>query len=271
MPSRYEYERAIRRSGLPPLSRLLALTIATWADPDTGRIPPQHQPAQSVLLEATGLAKGTFLTHRATLVERGWLRYDSPTSEQARRDHAQNVYFILLPAGSAADLAKADIADASTDSEARSGADLGQELTQPRSAVDLAKTGQTPTTEARSAPDPGQELTTRVPYVVSSKDSLDRFEEFWSAYPRKIAKPNGRKAWLAAMKRKADPDAVIAAATAHATAWRVAGTEKQWIPHPSTWLNGERYADDASDLPAALPAAPAQRPLWRDPSERGTF
>lgn len=37
MPGRLEYERAIRRSNLPWQSRHLALTIATWADLETGR------------------------------------------------------------------------------------------------------------------------------------------------------------------------------------------------------------------------------------------
>jgi hypothetical protein len=164
MPGRFEYERAIRRSGLPPLSRLLALTIATWADLESGIIPPAHQPAQSVLLEATGLSKGAFLTHRTTLVKEGWVRFTSPDPDKARREHAQNEYFIHIPARSPADLAPA----------------------KARSAGDLAKPGKSPQTgaEARSGDDPafkgarsgadlelgqeltqglGQELTTRVP------------------------------------------------------------------------------------------------------------
>lgn len=101
MPSRFEFERAIRRSGLPPLARLLALTIATWADAETGSISLKNQPAQSVLLEATGMSKVAFLTHRKTLVGDGWLKCVSPDRVKAQKEHAQNVYSILIPAGKA--------------------------------------------------------------------------------------------------------------------------------------------------------------------------
>ena len=49
MPSRFEFERAVRSSELAPLSRLLALTVATWADVRTGIIPDRLQPSLSTL------------------------------------------------------------------------------------------------------------------------------------------------------------------------------------------------------------------------------
>ena len=175
MPSRFEFERAVRRSGLPPLSRLLALTLATWAEVDTAVIPEDHQPAQSVLLQATGMAKGTFLSHRTNLVKAGWISYASPTVQAARRDHEQCVYAIHIPAGarSGADLAKG--AETRT-SKARSGADLGQEMTQPGSGDDPAKSDESEETEARSAPDLGQGLTTRVPGESGSTSSPSRLD-----------------------------------------------------------------------------------------------
>lgn len=146
MPSRFEFERAIRRSELPPLSRLLALTIATWADAETGVIARRNQPAQSVLLEATGLSKSAFLTHRKNLTEGGWLRCDSPDPIKAQKEHAQNVYFILVPdgkAGSSGDLAKADKRPGKR-REPRSPDDLalGRHATQPN-GTEPAKSGLT--------------------------------------------------------------------------------------------------------------------------------
>lgn len=136
MPSRFEFERAIRRSGLPPLARLLALTVATWADTETGRIAIRNQPAQSVLLEATGLSKSAFLTHRKTLLGEGWLKCKSPERIKAQKEHAQNVYSIHIPegkAGSGDDLAKTDKRPGKR-REPRSGddLDLGRETTQPK-------------------------------------------------------------------------------------------------------------------------------------------
>jgi hypothetical protein len=146
MPSRFEFERAIRHSNLPPLARLLALTVATWADVETGRIAIRNQPAQSVLLEATGLSKSAFLSHRKKLLEEGWLQCKSPERIKAQKEHAQNVYSIHVP-----------------DGWARSGGDLafprqvGHDLVEARSADDLAQSKQNGTSpdEARSPGDLG--------------------------------------------------------------------------------------------------------------------
>lgn len=99
MPGRLEYERAIRRSDLPSLSRLLALTIATWADIDTGIIPERFQPSLGTLEEATGLARKTVRQHLNVLEERKWLARDRPDPELARTAHARTHYALLIPAG----------------------------------------------------------------------------------------------------------------------------------------------------------------------------
>lgn len=156
MPSRFEYERAIKRSGLPPLARFIALVIATWADAETGVIARKHQPAQSVLLEATGMSKSAFLAHRKTLLDEGWLKCKSPTRSAAQKKHAQNVYSIQIPpgkAGSGDDLAKTDKRPGKR-REPRSGGDLdlGREATQPNGTeVGVSGSGL------------GRQATTRVP------------------------------------------------------------------------------------------------------------
>ncbi|MFR0358644.1 hypothetical protein [Streptomyces sediminimaris] len=72
-PGRLEYERAIRRSDLPPPSRHLALTIATWANIETGIIPDRFQPAKGVLEESTGLSRGAIVKHLNVLESNGWI------------------------------------------------------------------------------------------------------------------------------------------------------------------------------------------------------
>lgn len=70
----------------------------------------------------------------------------------------------------------------------------------------------------------------------------DRFQAFWTAYPRKVAKGAAVKSWGAALKRGADPVKVIAAAAAFDAA--CLGKEREYVPHASTWLNQERYDDE---------------------------
>lgn len=72
------------------------------------------------------------------------------------------------------------------------------------------------------------------------------FDGFWKTYPRRIGKGQARKAWRAALK-KAAPDLIISAAACYAANCR--DVEPQFIAHPATWLNGERWADEPDPEP----------------------
>lgn len=69
------------------------------------------------------------------------------------------------------------------------------------------------------------------------------FDEFWKAYPRKKGKGQARTAWVKAVK-KVDPAVIVAAAVQFRQWCQQDGTEPQFIAHPSTWLNGERWLDE---------------------------
>lgn len=75
---------------------------------------------------------------------------------------------------------------------------------------------------------------------VSGSDQDENFCAFWQSYPRRVAKGHARRAWRKAVKAKPGPDLVI-----HATRFAnlVRDIDPQFIPHPSTWLNGERWED----------------------------
>lgn len=80
------------------------------------------------------------------------------------------------------------------------------------------------------------------------------FDEFWSAYPRKVGKPTARTAFFRAVKRGSNPDAIVAGARRCAREWKAAKTEERFIPHPSTWLNDDRWNDRATGVPVLLDA-----------------
>ncbi|MFZ0616292.1 MAG: hypothetical protein WAN16_07570 [Chthoniobacterales bacterium] len=70
------------------------------------------------------------------------------------------------------------------------------------------------------------------------------FTTFWDAYPKKIAKPKALAAWSKA-KLPAICDILAAIASQSASEqWRKNGG--QFIPHPATWINGERWNDSTS-------------------------
>jgi len=74
---------------------------------------------------------------------------------------------------------------------------------------------------------------------------FDAFDDFWSVYPRHVAKAAARKAFAKAVK-SAGADAVMAGARRFAADPNL--PEAQFVPHPSTWLNQGRWEDDP--LPA---------------------
>lgn len=73
----------------------------------------------------------------------------------------------------------------------------------------------------------------------------ERFDEFWAAYPRKTDKAKAKVAWAKAI-RSNDPARLISAATTFAISKR--DTETRFIPHPTTWLNGERWEDEPDNV-----------------------
>ena len=70
---------------------------------------------------------------------------------------------------------------------------------------------------------------------------IDSFATFYELYPKKVGKGQASKAYKAALK-KADAATILSGLRRHLPVWE--GTERQFIPNPSTWLNGERWGDD---------------------------
>jgi len=70
------------------------------------------------------------------------------------------------------------------------------------------------------------------------------FDQFWSAYPRKLAKPAAARAFGAASKR-ADLPTILAGVASYRFS-----DDAQFIPHPATWLNQDRWITEQVTPPA---------------------
>jgi hypothetical protein len=84
------------------------------------------------------------------------------------------------------------------------------------------------------------------------KDSTDlentaTFDDFWLLYPRRVAKKDANKAWA----RMSETDRVKALTAM--VQWRRIWAQKEleYLPHPASWLNGERWDDE---IPSATSA-----------------
>lgn len=120
----------------------------------------------------------------------------------------------------------------------RSGGDIG--------AIDfLSHTRPDPT-----RPDPTKSNNSCSSADAESVSDVDaEFAEWWIDYPRKVGKGQAVKAYRAARK-KTDAMTLTTALAAQRQALMSKG--ETYCPHASTWLNGERWADEASANPEPL-------------------
>jgi hypothetical protein len=87
----------------------------------------------------------------------------------------------------------------------------------------------------------------------------DPFDQFWSHYPRKVAKAEARKAWAQTVKIRPGLDELIGAVLAQCQCEQWRKNNGSFIPYPATWLRGERWCDECEVcLPA--PIAPVRVP-----------
>lgn len=69
------------------------------------------------------------------------------------------------------------------------------------------------------------------------------FNQFWEAYPRKASKPAAISAWRKTAKTRPPLPELLNALAKHKARWN----DPKFIPHPATWINGERWNDELAD------------------------
>lgn len=91
----------------------------------------------------------------------------------------------------------------------------------------------------------------------SAQDDIpESFNQFWSVYPRKVAKQNAIKAWKKLRPDEALTRQILAAVERFRLDPQWSKDNGQFIPHPATFLNGHRWEDDLSaDSPPDDPRA----------------
>lgn len=90
----------------------------------------------------------------------------------------------------------------------------------------------------------------------------ERFDRFWDAYPRHVAKVDARKKF-----EKLNPDeslleTMLQAIEAQKRSEQWTKDNGQYIPHPATWIHQERWKDDLPGKPVKV--LPVQQYTQRD-------
>lgn len=83
----------------------------------------------------------------------------------------------------------------------------------------------------------------------------ERFERFWSAYPKKIGKGDARKKFLKLKPNQQLFDQIMSALSAAKKTEQWTKSNGQFVPNPATWLNQSRWEDDYSGSTATNSAS----------------
>lgn len=85
--------------------------------------------------------------------------------------------------------------------------------------------------------------------VKKQRTENEGFDAFWTAWPKKVAKEDARKAWNKIVMTPGEKDRILAAIVERAKTEEWVKRGGQFIPYPATWLNGRRWEDE---LPGVL-------------------
>lgn len=73
---------------------------------------------------------------------------------------------------------------------------------------------------------------------------MSDFFQWYSFYPRKIARGEAEKAYNQQLKKGYNPQELLAGLNGYNSLIKREGTKNKFIPHPATWLRSQRWLDE---------------------------
>jgi len=243
--------RAVIASDLPHVAARVAVRIALHLRVDTGQCNPSHK----------ALADGARVSERSVyrwidlLESAGWIEIE-------RASGLANQYVLRTTATSmagvttATSMAEVDSPTTATSGNRplpkRGGTTANRLAVKERKSEERKSEGksQTPAAENFAAPeakekDPGGVKGKR--RKQSRAADAESFEQFWAAYPRKVAKEAARRAFAKAIEAGASHAALMAGVERYRA--ERAGQDPKYTKHPATWLNAGCWQDEPIGAP----------------------
>ena len=93
---------------------------------------------------------------------------------------------------------------------------------------------------------------------------LEMFNEFWKLYPKKVDKANARKKWLRLKPNDELFKTIMSALENQITFKKWHEIDKQYIPNPTTWINGERWEDEIKEAEGNSQPQEVQPPIYKE-------
>lgn len=87
----------------------------------------------------------------------------------------------------------------------------------------------------------------------NKSDDDSGFDQFYNLYPRKVQKERAKKSWK--KLNKTDKVNAMDGLNAYIKYWNNKKVEKEFVPHPATWLNGRSWEDEINtgEIPKRVP------------------
>jgi hypothetical protein len=223
-----------------PADRHLLLLLASYADGDTG----EAWPSRKTLANLTDLDESTVKRAIRRLEDAGLL---TVVRGQFRGDH--NTYFFGSEGSHQATLFATKGGRGAPLAGRKGGADVDERGAQgrtkgghgaPRSVKE--RTVSVLNTHSRAVERVTPEVVPAPAPAGAVESEPKGFREFWSAWPRKVARSDAMRAFDRGVRRDG-LDRVAAGLRGWAAYWQAEDTEQRYIPHAATWLNRSQYLD----------------------------
>ncbi|MGE7139165.1 helix-turn-helix domain-containing protein [Luteibacter sp. NPDC031894] len=220
---------AVWKLAMPATRKMVLLAMCDWAN-DEGT---SCHPSMRALATRASISERQAKRVVHGLIEEGWV--DVIGNEFGGAPGQTRQYRINVKAIETGD------ASVTGDKKSRVTNEAGRRVTSVTGRVTSAtETGDTHVTQSTIYP-PLKASTKKA--STSTDAPADGFDEFWAAYPRKDGRKDAVKAW-----NKLKPNAelltkILSALALQAKSARWTEQDGKYIPHGSTYLNGERWLD----------------------------
>jgi hypothetical protein len=202
-------------------AKLVLLLLANHTNGHTG----QCNPSQALLAKECSMGVSTLRRHLADLEEAGFISVVHQYAENMKRPNQYIVNFQTSP-------------QTSTEDQNRAIDPPNWRYSPSKSDVPLPPNRMIET---------GSKNTNRNSTVDQQGNPL--FDVFWKAYPRKVSPSLAKKSFAKLKVDEALLEKIVKAVELQKkTVWK--DKDQQYIPHPSTWLNNQRWEDEIAPLPS---------------------
>lgn len=231
------------RQSIPkkPLAKLLLIAIAGETTRITGG-PFTSEPGLNHLSQLTGMHESAVRRNLTVLTGLGLITRHRSIDEKGRRQRDRYELPVSL-------VASVPTIQSALDQVAEN--PLGRERTGTRAHTSDTlfedETGAPTGTRAQTSTSSTEEQEPKNKNTPPTKrrapfEDTPEFAAFWTAYPRRVSKGAARVKFQAALNRGIPADRLIDGARRYAES--VSGKDPQYIAHPDTWLNQERWEDE---------------------------